>query len=108
MTFRLLQSYLNNDYADRDSFLNKRVDTTGENLASLFRINFKKMMRDVEHKCRQELQRHRFDEIASTLHRKIKKSDIESGMKYGLSTGNWGLQSKDNKKGIARMLNRLS
>ena len=108
MTFRLLQSYLNNDYADRDSFLNKRVDTTGENLADLFRKNFKKMMRDVEHKCRQELQRHRFDEIASTLHRKIKKSDIESGMKYGLSTGNWGLQSKDNKKGIARMLNRLS
>jgi DNA-directed RNA polymerase II subunit RPB2 len=108
MTFRLLQSYLNNDYADRDSFLNKRVDTTGENMASLFRTNFKKMMRDVEHKCRQELQRHRFDEIASTLHRKIKKSDIESGMKYGLSTGNWGLQSKDNKKGIARMLNRLS
>jgi len=108
MTFRLLQSYLNNDYADRDSFLNKRVDTTGEKLADLFRINFKKMMRDVEHKCRQELQRHRFDEIASTLHRKIKKSDIESGMKYGLSTGNWGLQSKDNKKGIARMLNRLS
>ena len=108
MTFRLLQSYLSNDYADRDSFLNKRVDTTGENLADLFRKNFKKMMRDVEHKCRQELQRHRFDEIASTLHRKIKKSDIESGMKYGLSTGNWGLQSKDNKKGIARMLNRLS
>ena len=108
MTFRLLQSYLNNDYADRDSFLNKRVDTTGENMADLFRKNFKKMMRDVEHKCRQELQRHRFDEIASTLHRKIKKSDIESGMKYGLSTGNWGLQSKDNKKGIARMLNRLS
>jgi DNA-directed RNA polymerase II subunit RPB2 len=108
MTFRLLQSYLNNDYADRDSFLNKRVDTTGEKMADLFRINFKKMMRDVEHKCRQELQRHRFDEIASTLHRKIKKSDIESGMKYGLSTGNWGLQSKDNKKGIARMLNRLS
>ena len=108
MTFRLLQSYLNNDYADRDSFLNKRVDTTGENLASLFRTNFKKMMRDVEHKCRQELQRHRFDEIASTLHRKIKKSDIESGMKYGLSTGNWGLQNNDNKKGIARMLNRLS
>lgn len=108
MTFRLLNSYLNNDYADRDSFLNKRVDTTGESMASLFRTNFKKMMRDVEHKCRQELIRHRFDDIASTLHRKIKKSDIESGMKYGLSTGNWGLQSKDNKKGIARMLNRLS
>jgi len=108
MTYRLLNSFLNEEYADRDSFLNKRVDTTGENMAFLFRTHFKKMMRDVENKCKQELQRHRWNEIASTLGRKIKKSDIESGMKYGLSTGNWGLQSKDNKKGIARMLNRLS
>jgi DNA-directed RNA polymerase II subunit RPB2 len=108
MTFRLMQSYMNEDYADRDSFLNKRVDTTGELMAFLFRTHFKKMMKDVEGKCRAELQRHRFGDLASTLSRKIKKSDIESGLKYGLSTGNWGLQSKDNKKGIARMLNRLS
>ena len=108
MTFRLLQCYLNEDFADRDSFLNKRVDTTGELMAFLFRTHFKKMMKDVENKCRIELQKHRFGDLASTLGRKIKKSDIESGMKYGLSTGNWGLQNKDNKKGIARMLNRLS
>jgi DNA-directed RNA polymerase II subunit RPB2 len=108
MTYRLLHSYMNDDYADRDSFLNKRVDTTGENMAFLFRTHFKKMMKDVEGKCRIELQKHRFEDLAGTLGRKIKKSDIESGMKYGLSTGNWGLQSKDNKKGIARMLNRLS
>jgi len=108
MTYRLLQSYMNDDYADRDSFLNKRVDTTGELMAFLFRTHFKKMMKDVEGKCRIELQKHRYEDLAGTLGRKIKKSDIESGMKYGLSTGNWGLQSKDNKKGIARMLNRLS
>jgi DNA-directed RNA polymerase beta subunit len=108
MTYRLLQSYINDDYADRDSFLNKRVDTTGEEMAFLFRTHFKKMMKDVEGKCRIELQKHRYEDLAGTLGRKIKKSDIESGMKYGLSTGNWGLQSKDNKKGIARMLNRLS
>jgi len=108
MTYKLLNSFLNDDYADRDSFLNKRVETTGESMAYLFRNYFKKMMRDVENKCRQELQRHKFGDLASTLGRKIKKSEIESGMKYGLSTGNWGLQSKDNKKGIARMLNRLS
>lgn len=108
MTYRLLHSFLNDDYADRDSFLNKRVDSTGELMAFLFRKHFKQMMRDVENKCKQELQRHKFGDLASTLGRKIKKSDIESGMKYGLSTGNWGLQSKDNKKGIAQMLNRLS
>jgi len=108
MTYRLIYSYLNDDYADRDSFLNKRVDSTGENMAFLFRANFKKMMRDVENKCRIELTRHRFQDLNTSLNKKIKKSDIESGMKYGLSTGNWGLQSKDNKKGIARMLNRLS
>ncbi len=108
MTYRLLNSFLNDDYADRDSFVNKRVDSTGELMAFLFRTHFKKMMRDVEQKCSKELQHRKFGDLASTLGRKIKKSDIESGMKYGLSTGNWGLQSKDNKKGIAQMLNRLS
>ena len=109
MTYRLLHSYLNDDYADRDSFLNKRVDTTGELMAFLFRKHFQKMMREVEQKCKAELMKvTKHGDLASSLGRKIKKSDIESGMKYGLSTGNWGLQSKDNKKGVARMLNRLS
>jgi len=109
MTYRLLKSFLNDEYADRDSFLNKRVDTTGELMAFLFRNYFRKMMRDVETKCKQQLGKTSLHgDLASSLSKKIKKSDIESGMKYGLSTGNWGLQSKDNKKGIARMLNRLS
>ena len=108
MVFRLLKSYMNDEYADRDSFLNKRVDTTGELMAFLFRTHFKKMMKDVEAKCRNELQKHRWTDLASTLGRKIKKSDLESGLKYGLSTGNWGAQNKENRKGIARMGNRLS
>ena len=109
MTNKLLRSYLNEDYADRDSFLNKRVDTTGELMAFLFRNYFKKMMKEVETKCKAELSNvKRHGDLASSLARKIKKSDIESGMKYGLSTGNWGLQTKENKKGIARMLSRLS
>jgi DNA-directed RNA polymerase II subunit RPB2 len=101
---------INNDdiYDDRDSFLNKRVETTGGLMASLFRSNFKKMMRDVENQAKLELSKRRFDDLASGLAKKIKKSTIDSGLKYGLSTGNWGLKNQSNKKGIAQVLNRLS
>jgi DNA-directed RNA polymerase II subunit RPB2 len=98
-------------YDDRDSFLNKRVETTGSLIASLFRINFKKMMRDVENQAKIELGKRRIDDLASGLAKKIKKSTIESGIKYGLSTGSWGDKKnaqQSNRKGIAQVLNRLS
>ena len=108
MVNRLIFSILNDQYDDRDSFMNKRVDTSGELLAYLFRANFRKMMRDVENHARTELQKRRFDDLASGLSKKIKKATIESGINYGLSTGNWGLKNQNNRKGIAQVLNRLS
>ena len=108
MVNKLIFSILNDQYDDRDSFMNKRVDTSGELLAYLFRANFRKMMRDVENHARTELQKNRKDDLASGLSKKIKKATIESGINYGLSTGNWGLKNQKNRKGIAQVLNRLS
>ena len=109
MVKRLIDAIINDKYDDRDSFLNKRVDTSGELVAFLFRTNFRKMMRDVETNAKNELNKRRFDDLASGLSKKIKKSTIESGLKYGLSTGNWGLKNQNiPKKGIAQVLNRLS
>jgi len=108
MVYRLLYSVVTDVYSERDSFLNKRVDTTGDLMSYLFRTNFKRMMKDVEQDCRKELGKKRFDDLASGLSKKIKKNQIESGMKYALSTGNWGLQNKETKKGIAQVLSRLS
>ena len=109
MVKKLLDAIMDDKYDDRDSFLNKRVDTSGELLAYLFRANFRKMMRDVETTAKNELSKRRFDDLSSGLSKKIKKSTIESGLKYALSTGNWGLKNQNiPKKGIAQVLNRLS
>ena len=109
MVNKLLQSIIENKYHDRDNFLNKRVDTSGELLAFLFRANFKKMIRDIENMSKNELSKRRFDDLAMGLSKKIKKSTIESGLKYGLSTGNWGLKNQNiPRKGIAQVLNRQS
>ena len=98
MVKKLLDAIIDDKYDDRDSFINKRVDTSGELLAFLFRTNFRKMMRDVETNAKNELGKRRFDDLSNGLSKKIKKSTIESGLKYGLSTGNWGLKNQNIQK----------
>ena len=36
------------DYDDRDSMLNKRIDTPGILMANLFRVNFNKLIKDMK------------------------------------------------------------
>lgn len=93
---------------DRDSFINKRVESTGELLTGLFRSNYGKMLKDMRIGIEKDIRLGRIYEMGSILPKKIKNSTIESGIKYALATGNWGLKNQNNKKGIAQVLNRLS
>ena len=45
---------------------------------------------------------------SNNLFKIIKSTTIESGLKYGLATGNWGIKSTNGKVGIAQVLNRLT
>ena len=55
MTNRLLQCYLNRqDYDDRDSYVNKRIDTPGSLLANLFRQYFNKLVKDMRNSVMKE------------------------------------------------------
>ena len=38
----------------------------------------------------------------------VKSTIIDSGLKYALSTGNWGIKSNKNKQGVAQVLNRMT
>lgn len=109
MTNRLINVILGRqDYDDRDSFMNKRVETTGELMAELFKVNFEKMIRDMEHMVKNDFKAGRYDELGQGLAKKIKSTTIECGLKYALATGNWGLKSQPVRKGIAQVLSRLS
>ena len=104
-------------YDDRDSFQNKRVETTGCLFASLFRQCLNRLVKDLQRSVGKELNHNKsgkdvFELITiNNIYKIIKSTSIEGGIKYSLATGNWGVKTngKGNIKiGAAQVLNRLS
>ena len=103
---------------DRDSYINKRIDTPGILMANLFRQYYGKVIRDMKNIVYKEIQNgswrvnNNFINIInqSNIYKIMKSSIIESGYKYSLATGNWGVKNQlnKNKQGVAQVLNRLT
>jgi DNA-directed RNA polymerase II subunit RPB2 len=103
-------------YDDRDSYINKRIDTAGPLCANLFRQYYTKMIKDMKTQINKEYNNgywkatNCFSEILneSNIYKVIKNNIITTGLKYALATGNWGLKTMINKQGIAQVLSRLT
>ena len=104
-------------YDDRDSYQNKRIDTPGRLLASLFRQCFNKLVKDIVKSLTKEIKNNKSDkdifEIinSNNIYKIVKPTIIDGGMKYALATGNWGVKSNskgNSKVGTAQVLNRLN
>lgn len=104
-------------YDDRDSYQNKRVDTPGRLMASLFRQCFNKLVKDIVKSLTKEINNNKsnkdiFDIInVNNIYKSIKPTIIEGGLKYALATGNWGVKTTGKgsaKVGTAQVLNRLN
>ena len=110
MVNKLLKCHLGlTNYDDRDSFLNKRVETSGELMAQLFRINFNKFVKELKMICDKDMLAGKISELPNNLNKKLKPNSIENDTKFALSTGNWGHKSHaKSKKGIAAVLQRLA
>lgn len=110
MTNKMLKCHLGIiDYDDRDSMLNKRIETSGDLMAQLFRSYFGKFVKDMKLACDKDMLTGRFSELPFNLNKKFRPNDIESGMKWALSNGNWGLVNQSKlRKGIAQVLQRLT
>lgn len=101
-------------YDDRDSYVNKRIDTPGILMANLFRQYYGKMIKDMKNMINKEINNgswkanNQFGNLINKVNvTKIVKSNIiESGLKYGLATGNWGIKSNKTKAGVAQVANR--
>lgn len=93
------------DYDDRDSFFNKRVETSGILLGNLFRTYFYKMIRDMHTSINKSIKKEDLKEIGNNLAKNIRVSTLFNGIDYALSTGNWGLKNiQSTKKGISQVL----
>lgn len=117
MIRKLLQCYTGvRKYDDRDSYLNKRIDTPGVMLANLFRQYYGKLIKDMKNMVYKELNSgswklcNNIDNIINknNIYKIMKPTTIESGLKYGLATGNWGIKNINSKQGVAQVLNRLT
>jgi DNA-directed RNA polymerase beta subunit len=117
MVNKLIQCFLRlKEFDDRDSYINKRVDTPGVLLASIFRQYYGKMIKDMKNMIQKEINVGGWkvtNKLANVINKvnvyKIVKSTIiDSGLRYALSTGNWGIKSNKNKQGVAQVLNRMS
>jgi DNA-directed RNA polymerase II subunit RPB2 len=117
MTNKLLQCFSGvSEMDDRDSYLNKRVDTPGIMLANLFRQYYGKVVKDIKSSVVKELNTSYFkcsNDISNLINKNniykiIKPNTIESGIKYALATGNWGIKNGNVKQGVAQVLNRLT
>ena len=102
---------------DRDSYVNKRIDTCGILLNNLFRNYFNKLVKDMQKQIIREINngswRSTEDFInivnMTNIYKIIKSTTIENGIKRALATGDFGIkQVNSNKVGVAQVLNRLT
>ena len=107
------------DYDNRDSYLNKRIDTPGILFSNLFRQCYGKLIKEVRNLIVRELNLWRANPNMpqqlinqNNIHRFFKISIIETGLRYALSTGNWGVKTigsfQNIRQGVAQVLNRMS
>jgi DNA-directed RNA polymerase II subunit RPB2 len=89
---------------DRDHFKNKRVDMSGQLLANLFRQLFRRMYKEFLSGCAKSLKSGKIFNVNHILKTKI----VTNGIKYSLSTGNWGIGSQNIRTGVSQVLNRLT
>ncbi|CAG8701706.1 25133_t:CDS:10, partial [Dentiscutata erythropus] len=107
MVHRLLLAALGRrELDDRDHYGKKRMDLAGPLLASLFRMLFKKLTKDISIYLRKCIDTSR----EFNLHLAIKAQTITNGLKYSLATGNWGDQKKamQSRAGVSQVLNRYT
>lgn len=101
MIYRLLNVVLERKIPDdRDSFVNKRIDTVGNFIDDIFRQQFKKMIGDC-HKYFKD--KNTDDKNPINIINKLNPNIILQGIRTSLSLGNWG-----KKQGVAQMLMRLT
>lgn len=106
-------------YDNRDSYINKRIDTPGMLMANLFRQCYGKITKELKSMIEKDINQWRNDStsvvdlISDKQHitKYFKQGLLDSWLKYALSTGNWGIKTigsfQNIKQGVSQVLNRM-
>jgi DNA-directed RNA polymerase beta subunit len=90
----------NQDTDDKDHYMNKRLKSSGDLLADLFRVNLKVLIGDLLYNFQRIVKRGKFPSIKVIIRDKLLTSRIYSSM----ATGNW----VGGRKGISQRVQRLN
>ena len=102
---------------DRDSYINKRIDTCGTLLNNLYRNYFNKLVKDMIKQVVREINSGSWKSTEdyaniinlTNIYKIVKSTTIENGLKRALATGDFGIKhTNSNKVGVAQVLNRLT
>ena len=95
---------------DRDSFVNKRIETTGNLMGSLTMQCFNKMNKDIKNQITKEVNSgiwnlndnwaDLINEI--NIHKLIKPTYLENTLKGAMATGNWGMKVNVARQGFRK------
>jgi len=102
--------------SDRDSYYNKRIETSGALFGNLTIQGISKIVKDMKTYINKEINtgvwtiNNNYYDIINDINitKIIKNTYIESVLKGALATGNWGLKNNNNKQGVSQVLNRLT
>ena len=119
MINKLLKCYFEIEKPDdRDSYINKRIDTPGVLMGNLTYLCLSKMVKEIKQQLPKEVDKELYsinnDNIRniineSNVNRLIKSNYLETCLKNSLATGNWGLKGgTSDKSGVSQVLNRLT
>jgi len=102
---------------DRDSYLNKRIETTGMLLNNLFRNYFNKLCKEMQKQITREINSGPWrstEDYANIFnmtnaYKILKPTTIENGINRALATGDFSIKNANSSKaGVAQVLNRLT
>jgi len=89
---------------DRDDYRLKRIETTGGLFALLFRQLFRQYLKVLQMGIMRSVEQNKPLVIADAINAK----KVTNGLKYAVSTGNWGIQKQSSQCGVAQILTRMN
>ena len=117
MINKLIKCYLKLEKIDdRDSFVNKRIETPGVLVGNLVYQATAKIIKDMKQCIIKEVDSNilsinkNYNSIinATNINKFLKNNYIENVLKSSMATGNWGLKNNSLKQGVSQVINRLS
>lgn len=92
---------------DRDHYANKRLDTVGPQMKTLFYTAFKKLKTSIRSQCEKAVRENKNIDILST----ITNNEISNMIKKRFKTGNWSSNMRkqsDKKNGVSQVFDQFN